>query len=258
MGVGKPLPSTPSGSAASLPASPTKKRATDLIKFFEHASSPSADKLSRGHVRGASDHLPIRAAATSTRTHTRAISVPDLDEPFAFPDPPALERVASEIDTLVHPHDSASEVAARPARIHVPEPVVPAVSARKRDASPLRNVRNVVAAWRGTVPAPQPMAFDTPALRLGTAEGEEKAGKRGNVFEEAFFTIRRMSTRRRGKGVEEVKGEERREEKPLPAIVGYPEEREVEGRKDVAPGNLVSAVTEMTTEVRPFSFFKAP
>lgn len=95
------------------------------------------------------------------------------------------------------------------------------------------------------------MAFDTPALRMGTAGGEDK-GKRGNVFEEAFFTIRRMSTRRRGKEKAEkgVEGVERMEEKPLPLIVGDAERRDVPGRAEVRPGNLVSIITEMTSEVR--------
>lgn len=253
--VGKPLPSTPSGSAPSLPASPTKKRATtDLIKFFEHASSPSVEKTKRSHTRGTSDHLPIRNEVPYTRGHARAISVPE--EPFQFvEEPPAFERVASDIDTLIHPHDSASEVAFQPAPIAAtqptPVPVTIAVPiAKKRDASPLRNVRNVVAAWRGNLPTVHPVAFDTPALRLGTADGDEK-GKRGNVFEEAFFTIRRMSTRRRKRVEERGKtGEVGREEKPLPLLVGEPEQREVAGRMEAVQGNLVSTMTEMTSEVR--------
>jgi hypothetical protein len=133
-----------------------------------------------------------------------------------------------------------------------PVPVTIAVPiAKKRDASPLRNVRNVVAAWRGNLPTLHPVAFDTPALRLGTADGDEQ-GKRGNVFEEAFFTIRRMSTRRR-KRVEEKDEHgmgERKEEKPLPLLVGDPEQREVAGRMEAVQGNLVSTMTEMTSEVR--------
>lgn len=216
------------------------------------------EKSKHGHARGASDHLPIRNEGGYTRSHARAISVPD-EESYAFPlEPLVLERVGSEIDTLIHPHDSASEVAFQPALVlaTVPTQTVPVStsaaikvsSTRKRDASPLRNVRKVVAAWRGNLPTPHPAAFDTPALRH---QPDEK-GKRGNVFEEAFFTIRRMSARRRRRVEEkEEKREIGMEEKPLPALVGVPERRDVAGRMEAVRGNLVSTITEMTSEVSP-------
>lgn len=259
VGLGKPLPSTPSGSAASVssPTKPPVKRATDLIAFFEHAaSSPAAGKLKSGHARGGSEHLAVRDVPVEhTKGHVRAVSVPE--DHFLYPLETPLERGSSELDTLIHPHDSASEVAFAPPPVlptTTPHPTLP-TEARKRDTSPLQNVRNVVAAWRGNLPSPQPLtAFNTPALRLATAGDERDGLKRGNVFEEAFFTIRRMSTRRRAKRPEESGSAPRREEgreKPLPLVIGEeaPEQRVVPGRAEAVRGNLVSTMTDMTSEV---------
>jgi hypothetical protein len=117
----------------------------------------------------------------------------------------------------------------------------------------LRNVRNVVAAWRGGLPTPRPvMSFDTPALR-----GDDERKGKGNVFEEAFFTIRRMSTRRRNKQTSVGLGggeKEGKMEKPLPAVVDSDALlRDVRGREGIK-ADVVSAMTEMTSDVRPFSF----
>ncbi|KAJ9125672.1 hypothetical protein QFC22_000634 [Naganishia vaughanmartiniae] len=204
----------------------------------------------------------------------------------------------SDVGTVIYPGDSASEIfasATTPAlpvntraigiALHPDLLTAPAAEkigmggasgrAKERDVSPLTNVRNVVAAWRGKLATPAtPRVYDTPALRMdnagvvagftgGGGEGERE-GKDRNVFEEAFFTIRRMSTRRRtGKNrsaeVPEnvrVAGEKERSagvdlgrEKPLPALrlsAFAPEDSDTVGR--AVRGKLVSQVSEITSE----------
>lgn len=104
------------------------------------------------------------------------------------------------------------------------------------------------------------MSFDTPVLR-----GDDEAGRKGkgNVFEEAFFTIRRMSTRRRKKETSGGESGEREKErgkleKPLPAVVDSEAMlRDVRGREGIK-ADVVSAMTEMTSEVSPLAFFLNP
>ncbi|KAJ9092317.1 hypothetical protein QFC19_008751 [Naganishia cerealis] len=210
----------------------------------------------------------------------------------------------SDTGTAIRPCDSASEVfraTTTPAPALGPAPAyggtqesltakgaplrmigIVGGGGRERDTSPLRNVRNVVAAWRGRLAPPiTPQVYDTPALRIGTAgrgggvsilagegrtdrgEGEGE-GKDRNVFEEAFFTIRRMSTRRRGgsggkkRAMETGQIAEQEEkdnekplgkEKPLPALrlaAGGEEESSTTGRE--VRGKLVSVVSEITSE----------
>lgn len=251
--VGKALPSTPSTSSLSSPSKATAKSATDLIKFFEHAAQETTPKAT--HTRGTSEHTPRGSA----KGHLRTASVPD-DRFFLAPpvETPINDVVPSDIDTLIHPHDSASAVAVNlqaatiptPVPIPVPEPTVP----KKVTTSPLRNVRNVVAAWRGSLPTPQLVStFDTPALR-GDDQEAKKRGK-GSVFEEAFFTIRRMSTRRRKKG-EAAEGsgsveqqERAMKDKPLPPVVEGPSLlRDIQWREGIK-GEVLSTITEMTSEV---------
>ncbi|KAJ9128392.1 hypothetical protein QFC24_000685 [Naganishia onofrii] len=218
---------------------------------------------------------------------------------------------ASDVGTVIYPADSASEVlavsAASPVAvntagtaIHSDLPIMGASErvglgatagrSKERDVSPLRNVRNVVAAWRGKLAAPgTPRVYDTPALRIDSAGGitgggggggagegtrgdrARAEGKDRNVFEEAFFTIRRMSTRRRtgksratsagglpgvvpaegrGEGESVVAGALVGREKPLPALrLSAFAAEPGEGVGRAVRGKLVSQVSEITSEV---------
>ena len=142
---------------------------------------------------------------------------------------------------------------------------------RKGSASPLRSVRNVVAAWRGRVlPHSRPSFSENhhlgdkqsgadSELIAGQFEGEKSSRDKG-VFDDAFVTIRRMSTRRRHGTVSPAPPYETRQspvtdqtptvpqnidvEKPLPTI------RDTgEGSLRKPRGQVVSTYTEMTTEV---------
>ncbi|GHJ85207.1 hypothetical protein NliqN6_1609 [Naganishia liquefaciens] len=248
----KALPSTPSNSSLPSPTKATAKSATDLIKFFEHAAQETTPKPIV--ARGASEST----SRESVRGHLKTSSVPD-DRFFLAPpvETPIDDNVPSEIDTLIHPHDSASVVAVNLQAVRAPLPTPipdPEPAPRKRSTpSPLQNVRNVVAAWRGSLPTPQPVSsFNTSALRGDDQDAATKS--KGNVFEEAFFSIRRMSTRRKKKGeVMDADGGEKQQQKvlrdkPLPPIVERQSLfRDIQGEGGIR-GEVVSTITEMTSE----------
>lgn len=155
-----------------------------------------------------------------------------------------------------------------------PEPSAVA-SLRKSSTSPLRSMRNVVAAWRGRVlphsrsssvhqpQAGQDSISNNPELIAGQHENDQISKDKG-VFDDAFVTIRRMSTRRRPARNSPAPPYESPSspvayqapslvrtiglEKPLPIIRDVAEDGARKSR-----GQVVSTYTEMTTEVSEYT-----
>ena len=254
-GLPRSLFSTPSSDDA--PRTSTAARASNLIRFFESAAStglPQSVPMERtgtspGHWRGLGEAVPITE-----------ISAPDGLRP--------------SVDTTTS--SAAHAMIVSPRQDSGPATEGALAHLRRGRLSPLRSVRNVVAAWRGRV---------TPLSRSGSMNSftsdrvdypddyglvedqREAKGDQDNVLiDDAFFAIRRKSTKRRP-AVNQIPANLPRYhsinatvgssnnvmEKPLPAIQ---ELRQI--ATDAQPmqsrGQIVSTYSTMTSEVSVTSF----
>jgi hypothetical protein len=250
--IGKPLPLVPPieglpRSAFYNPAPSieprTPAKASNLIKFFESAGgSPSAPGPSTGlgHVRGA--------------------SVPEVQQQGGLlQSRPVVPTYPGSGHLAPRPVLEASLAAELP--VAVTEPGVLS-NMRKGSSSPLRSVRNVVAAWRGRVlphsrsgPTDQLQSggappTPNPELIAGQADDDDRIVRDKHMFDDAFVTIRRKSTRRRQAGTDSpappypTSSRDMGIEKPLPLIRDMADEPPRKPR-----GQVVSTYTEMTSEV---------
>ncbi len=214
-------------------------KASNLIAFFERNNGPPAPAVAvpvLSRIRSSSGSGPSLQPPTAPFSHTRTASAPsdpgNLTPPRVSPatrfgvpqpgmapsadgspwrapvawggarqtpsprplDPPPV-ATPSQLSRTVTPVPDLT-----PVKSSAPPPFERQrsnsflSSLKKRSASPMLGVRNMVAAWRGRNVSTSPSTFGVvpPASQ---AYGEHK----GNKLEEAFFTIRRMSTRRKGK-----------------------------------------------------------
>lgn len=188
----KTLPAIPdsTSSASSLlgqppiaaPSPSRAAKASDLIAFFEKgaANKPGSAPMQRegglrpppfhpGHTRGVSEPTTILSDSPKAKD-AQAAEQPDL----------GLQSAAKD---------------------NAPLPAIPdnpvATHPRKSSLSPIRGVRNVVAAWRGRLASGSHASQDAPLSRQPSNASEKLKDR--NVFEDAFFTIRRMSTKRRSR-----------------------------------------------------------
>lgn len=188
--VPDPAPSTSSllrQPPLAAPSPSRAARASDLIAFFEKggggggaAKKPGSVPMQRdgglrpppfhpGHARGVSEPTTILSVSPKPKADEAPVKT-DLPPPF-------VEQEIAPLPSFPQPPS--------PARL------------RKRSISPIRGVRNVVAAWRGRLASGSHASQDAPLTRQ-PSNASERAKDR-NVFEDAFFTIRRMSTKRRSR-----------------------------------------------------------
>ena len=220
-------------------------RASNLIKFFENAGSPSATTgpalPSRSQLTPRQDHLPGYQEAISSPAHAGSAHAP-VQGHFSTRSP---SRESDEHGVLAH--------------------------LRKRTASPLRSARNVVAAWRGRVvpntrsePTTTPTSTTNSMSRDHNSEliaGQDDTGN-SSFLRDAFVSIRRQnSTRPVSPSSETVPSATTSRqvsgashsvagfEKPLPLIIEELSDQSLGAPENQPRGKIVSTYTTLDIEV---------
>jgi hypothetical protein len=261
--TGAPTQSSPlSQRSAHDPGTPA--RATNLIKFFEKTASPGEPAVKGGHFRGQSEP----ASQNSLNDSQRGRSYPESG--FVPPLQSTRQPVEVEVSRLPRVMDRLPTPVLRDEDVHK-EDMGMLSNLRKGASSPLKSVRNVVAAWRGRV-IPLSRSGTMNSQPSGTASnseyiaGQAEAGadvRERGILDDAFVSIRRMSTKRKPNradpALEPITENQtrplvvRKWEKPLPEIQMTPRSTQFKPAGE-SRAQLVSTYTEMTSEVSRKSF----
>jgi hypothetical protein len=260
---GKPLPLVPpidglprslfsTPTSANVPRTPTAARASNLIKFFESAAST-----------GLPQSVPMERTGLSPG-HWRGLSEPG----------PAIETTASNVlqPIIDRPTSSAARAVAVSDGQHSGPTTEGALAHLRRGRiSPLRSVRNVVAAWRGRV---MPLSrsgsmnsFNSDRVEHQDDHGlvedqrEAKGDQDKDLVDDAFFAIRRKSTKRRPTASQIPSNLPRYDsinttvgspavmiDKPLPTIQGL-RNTTTDAEPMRSRGQIVSTYSTMTSDV---------
>ncbi len=214
--IEKILPFIPSRSNATSSTNPisnnpslqrplqTPSKASNLIAFFERGASGIPPSITNNPIGG----LGVQSG------HSRTTSAPTgslsggtkLKAPTAWSTLPTTTKTTDPL---------ASTTALQAGGITPPRSVSRSGSLlgsmKKRSPSPMQGVRNIVAAWRGKT-----LSSTSP---LGGMKSHDSGGNgpTHNKLEEAIFSIRRMSTRRKRKETGAV-GMEKVGEGHLPTV----------------------------------------